>query len=309
LPYPTTRWDEKTVIVTGANVGIGQEAARHFVRLGARKVILGCRDLEKGSLAKEDIETSLAVSDVIEVWPLDLESFESVKDFARRADALARLDAVIESAGVMTTQFAEHGGWELQITVNVISTFLLAFLVLPALRRTAREFNTTPHIVVVSSDAHMYTGFRLRHAANVLEAFRGSDCMRERYGDSKLLQILVVRELAKELSHSNKPRVVLNTLSPGLCRSQLFRNAPWPINWFMPISLFLLGRTPEMGSRVLLAAASAGEETHGKYFQDCKLHAESRFVRSEEGLLVQKKVYDELMVVLSKIVPGIRSNI
>lgn len=279
------------------------------MRLGAYKVILGCRDLDKGMLAKKDIKTSLATSGIVEVWQLDLGSFESVKDFARRAQGLDRLDAIIESAGVLSTEFEDCEGWERQITVNVISTFLLTFLLLPTLRRCATKFNVTPHIVVVSSDAHVSTSFRARNAPSILETLRGSDDMSSRYGDSKLLQILIVRELAKELRLSSKPQIVLNTLSPGLCRSQLFRNASWPLTWFMPISLLLLGRTSEMGSRVLLTAASAGAESHGRYFEDCKPHEESRFVRSDDGQRMQKKVYKEALVILDGIVPGIPNNI
>jgi hypothetical protein len=118
-----------------------------------------------------------------------------------------------------------------------------------------------------------------------------------------------VRELAKEIDASGKPQVVLNSLSPGLCKSDLFRHADWPMSWFMPIGLFLLARSSEMGSRVLMAAASAGEDTHGKYMADCKLHLESRFVRSEEGAVVQKKVFTELLAILDGIEPGVGSNI
>jgi NAD(P)-dependent dehydrogenase (short-subunit alcohol dehydrogenase family) len=231
-----------------------------------------------------------------------------VKQFATRAEELDRLDAIVESAGVLSFEFVECEGWEQQITVNVISTFLLAFLIIPILRRTSTKYNVVPHIVVVSSDAHMYTNFRLRNAPNILKAHRGSVHMSERYGDSKLLQILIARQLAKQLSASNKPHIILNTLNPGFCKSQLFRSAVWPVNWFVAIIL-LLARTSEMGSRVLLAAAGADEETHGKYLQDCKIHAESRFVRSDEGQLIEEKVYKELLAILDEIIPGIASSI
>ncbi|KAK5275948.1 hypothetical protein LTR16_011942, partial [Cryomyces antarcticus] len=84
----------KTIIVTGANVGLGFEAAKHFVRLGAEKVVLGVRSLEKGEAAKKRIEGREKRSGVVEVWIVDLLSYESVKEFAKRADGLRRLDAV-----------------------------------------------------------------------------------------------------------------------------------------------------------------------------------------------------------------------
>lgn len=156
MPKPKKELTGKTVIVTGANVGLGLEAARHFARLGASKVVLACRDTEKGERAKADIERSTARSGIVEVWPLDLCSFESVKQFCRRADQLPRLDVVVENAAV--AMVGPHGalaeGYESTITVNVVSTFLMALLLLPTLRRTATKFNVQPNLVVVSSDAH-----------------------------------------------------------------------------------------------------------------------------------------------------------
>lgn len=156
LPSPQKQFTGKTVIVTGANVGLGLEAARHFVRLDAAKVILACRDTEKGERAKAEIERSTARSGIIEVWPLDLCSFESVRQFCQRADRLPRLDVVVENAAVAMVgpQGVLAEGYESTVTVNVVSTFLMALLLLPTLRRTATTFNVRPNLVIVSSDAH-----------------------------------------------------------------------------------------------------------------------------------------------------------
>lgn len=158
LPYPDTDYTGKTCIVTGANVGLGKEAARHFCRLGANKVILACRDLEKGREAKTDIETSTERKGVVDVWKLDLASFQSVMDFCQQANTeLERIDVVIENAGIAIGTYVEvDGGFESSIGINVVSTFLMAFLLLPKLRKTAMRFNVEPRLVVVSSDAHMF---------------------------------------------------------------------------------------------------------------------------------------------------------
>lgn len=309
LPYPTSDFSGQTYVVTGANTGLGLEAARHFVRLNAAKVIIGCRNVDKGNLAKADIESSTNRKGVVEVWQVDLSSFDSVKEFCSRVDKLDRIDAVVENAGVATRQFSEAEGYEQQITVNVISTFLMAVLLLPTLRRTATKFNVTPRLVIVSSDAHRQTSFPARKEPSIFETLKGPNNMASRYSDSKLLEILVVRELAKEMDLSKKPSVILNCLNPALCRSELFRYAQWPLSWIMPIVLFLIARTSEMGSRVLVTAATAGEETHGKYNSDCRVHSTSKFVRSEQGVKVGKRVYDELMGILDTIQPGIRNKI
>lgn len=245
----------------------------------------------------------------MDVWQLDLASFESVQDFCRRAATLERLDILLENASVMSSTHTEAEGYEQQITVNVISTFLMALLVLPTLRRTATRFNTTPQLTIVASDAHVLASFRCRNAPSIFETLRGPFDMGSRYGDTKLLQVLLARELAGELTASTKPRVTLNTVNPGLCRTNLFQNASWLQSLFINLGFALLARTSEMGSRTLLAAATAPEETHGKYMSDCQVHPESRLVRSEDGARVQKKVFDELLAILEGIQHGLRNNI
>src|SRR6195952_1520050 len=105
--YPTTSYEGQTVIVTGANVGLGFEAARHITRLGASKVILAVRSLSKGNEAKKSIEESEKKSGVVEVWQLDLSSYASVEEFAARVNKeLPRLDVILENAGMATQAFS-----------------------------------------------------------------------------------------------------------------------------------------------------------------------------------------------------------
>ena len=99
-PYPIKKFTGQTVIVTGSNTGLGFEAAKHFVRLGADKVILAVRTVEKGEAARKRIEESTKITSVVEVWQLELESYGSVKAFAEKAQGLDRLDVLVENAGV-----------------------------------------------------------------------------------------------------------------------------------------------------------------------------------------------------------------
>lgn len=71
----------------------------------------------------------------------------------------------------------------------------------------------------------------------------------------------------------------------------------------------LLARKTDVGARTLVAAASAGEESHGQYMSVCAVKAPSPFVRSEEGAKVQARVWNELKDILEKIQPGVTSNI
>ena len=104
--------------MTGANTGLGKEAARHFVRLRASKVILACRSVVKGEEAKRDIESTTRCTGVLEVWPLDLADYESIKSFATRAEGLERLDVVLENAGVNTKSFKLVAGNEMNVAVS-----------------------------------------------------------------------------------------------------------------------------------------------------------------------------------------------
>lgn len=162
LPVLTADFTGQTVIVTGANVGLGLEAARHFAQLGASRVVLGCRSTERGEKARADIVASLSATPQagakVEMWPVDLTSFESVAHFCRRAATeLDRLDAVVENAALATGVFeAADGGYESTIAVNVVSTFLMAVMLLPKMRETAARFNVLPRLAIVASDAHFF---------------------------------------------------------------------------------------------------------------------------------------------------------
>ena len=146
-PYPTKKYTGQTIIVTGSNTGLGLEAARHFVRLDAAKVILAVRSLDRGEAAKQSIEGSTGRTGVVEVWPLDLAHYESVKDFAKRAQGLERLDILVENAGKVTFDWSMTEDNESTITTNVVSPILHSLLLLPKLRATGSKFNILPKYV------------------------------------------------------------------------------------------------------------------------------------------------------------------
>lgn len=305
-PLPRTDCTGKTIIVTGANVGLGKEAARHYVRLGADRVILGVRTVGKGEEAKRDIESSTRRADVVEVWQLDLRNYDSVKEFAQRASTLQRLDSIVENAGIATDKYESVGGNESTITVNVVSTFLLALLVMPTLQRTARNFNIMPTLSIVSSVVHGLIPFDERHAPSIFDTLNDpkEKSMGYRYPVSKLLEVLVCREIAKQHPISQLG-VTLNFLNPGLCHSELRREAG-PI---AAIVKALVARTTEVGSRTLVHAGLASPDTHGKYLSDCEVTCCSPFVENEDGAEAHEKVRKELATKLEKIQPGITKNL
>jgi NAD(P)-dependent dehydrogenase (short-subunit alcohol dehydrogenase family) len=139
-------------IVTGANTGLGFEAAKHLVSLGAARVIMAVRNLSLGEIAKAKIEAATHTTSVAEVWELDLASYASVKAFANRAiKELDRIDAVIENAAVAVAQRVLAEEHAISVTVNVLSTFLLGVLLLPKMSKSAKKFGNLPHLVIVTS--------------------------------------------------------------------------------------------------------------------------------------------------------------
>ena len=172
LPLVPRRQDCEgaTCIVTGANTGLGFECSKHLVRLSAKRVILGVRTLSKGEEAKARIENETGRKGVLEVWHLDLTSYDSVKDFAMKVRALDRIDAIIENAGVALDKHATTEGLETTLTVNDVSTILLAALVLPKLQESAEKFNNSPHLAVVgSSSAFQAKGVLEKVDGDILE--------------------------------------------------------------------------------------------------------------------------------------------
>ena len=167
--YPNNDFTNQTIVVTGANVGLGFEAARHFTRLNADKVILAVRDLSKGEAAKKSIEESTGKKNTVEVWHLDLSSYDSVKEFAAKIRTLERLDAMVENAGIATFNYRTAEDNESTITINVVSTFLLALLVLPKLHETGQKFNITPRLTIVSSEVHQFTNLKEKKSPKIFE--------------------------------------------------------------------------------------------------------------------------------------------
>jgi NAD(P)-dependent dehydrogenase (short-subunit alcohol dehydrogenase family) len=305
--YPKRSFTGETVIVTGSNTGLGKEAARHLARLGASKVILAVRNTEAGDKAKADIEsTTKCAPDVVEVWTLDLSSFDSVKAFAKRASQLPRVDVLLENAGIATAKWELAEGYEKTLTVNVISTFLLAFLMIPKMKETASKFNVQPRLTIVSSEVHGWTKFAEAKESNIFDALNDQSKTKfdERYPTSKLLEVLPVREIAPKLEKSG---IILNILNPGLCHSELSREASWTLE----LLKFLMARSTEVGSRTLVASASAGPESHGKYMHDGLIDDSSlsSFVRSEDGKRAQQQVWKELSQILEKVEPGVMKNL
>ncbi|KAJ5766760.1 uncharacterized protein N7511_004376 [Penicillium nucicola] len=312
LPLPDHDFTGQTIVITGGNTGLGFEAARCMLKLNASHIILGVRNLSKGQAAKEDLEKSNGQTSRIDVFHLDMENYQTVVTFAEFVSSLPRIDVAILNAGKIAQHYYLAEKDESTITVNVVSTMLLALLLLPKLRASAEEEKPCPRLVIVSSDRHVMTDLPEWKTPNTFEALRnkthyGPD---DRYYASKLLSVLCMRQMAKEIESTN-PKVIVNGLTPGYCVTNLVTGVEGFWGWQLYLMKLSIARTAEQGSRTLVHAATLGPEGHGKYLNDCKIDdgALSQFVRSEEGNQAQQKVWKELLEKLDCIVPGVSGNV
>ncbi|KAH8653628.1 hypothetical protein BX600DRAFT_489307 [Xylariales sp. PMI_506] len=311
LPILATEDNTKgrTFIVTGANSGLGLEASRHYVRLGAKKVIMAVRNVAAGEAAKADIEATTSTTGVAEVWELDLASYASVVSFAARAEAeLERIDALIENAALALDRWSLAEGHETSTTINVYSTFLLGILLLPKLKESAKA-GGLPHLVIVTSGVAFVVkdllmsikDDPLKHMDN--ETKPG---ILGRYPLTKLIEILACRHLA-DLIPVSKTGVVLNYISPGLCYTNLNTKGSEETRKMVDAQRDqFFGRTAEMGSRTLLASAVLGKDSHGLLNGSCEIQEERvpEWVTDDEGKALQKKIWEDIAKELDIIVPG-----
>jgi hypothetical protein len=188
---------DKVCIVTGSNIGIGLETAKHLVRCSAARVILAVRNTKGGEQAKKEIEAETQRTGVIDVWHLDLASFASVKTFAQKASKkLDRIDFLVENAAVYLDQWTLSEGIETTVTVNVTSTMLLAAMLMPKLVETGRKHGSQPRLVFVgsmlgftakseldkcSSGSSIYEGMNDPKRANMDQRYEAPLILRLRY--------------------------------------------------------------------------------------------------------------------------------
>jgi NAD(P)-dependent dehydrogenase (short-subunit alcohol dehydrogenase family) len=293
----------QVIIITGANTGLGLEAARHIARLNAAKIILGVRSVAKGEAAKADIERTTGHTGIIEVHEVDLGSYASVQRFAAAMVREPRLDALLANAGMAVAEFTLLEGNESTLTVNVLSTMLLAILLLPALRRSADAHGSVPVVSFVSSGTHAFYSLPEWEADGVFRALNDPKTanMQTRYRSpahcspllsspltphlapeadrspfpdcsypvSKLVHLFLARELAQRIRPH--PAITVNSVAPGLCHSSLDRNITGELKAELTERKAKFARSTEAGSRTLVHALVAGEGSTGRYLNDCEV--------------------------------------
>jgi len=277
---------DRVVVVTGANVGIGFETAASVAARGGTAV-LACRDRAKGDRAVDTIRQRTS-SDHVELVHLDLADFASVRRCAEELQTRwDRLDVLVNNAGGFWTQRqVTEQGFEQTFGVNHLGPFLLTRLLLDRLRSSWPS-----RIVNVSSIGHRY-----------VRGMNWDDLQLERYdsavayGQSKLANILFARELARRLPADV---VTANACHPGSVRTGLGRDGD--ATGFMGTVAFGLLRpfylSPARGAKTPIYLTTAPEVAGqtGGYYVRRRRHRPSAAARDDDAARRLWEVSEQLV--------------
>lgn len=314
LPLPRESVVRKTVIITGANVGLGLEASAHVANKKPSLLIATCRDTVKCEQTVNILRERCAGTPPasLDSWPLDLSSFDNVRSFVDRfvAEGPERLNILVANAGTFRPVYTQtQDDWEVMLQVNYLSIALLSILLLPHLLRSA-TCDDPSRLVLVSSLGHYLVEPMLtdsqnwHHILGAISAEKFGVSGASRYNLSKMLQVAFVRELGARLP-SPTP-LVITAVNPGLCHSSLQRELEKYCLLRMVlvfVKWLLRARTSEMGSRNLVypALATNAQDLHGRYMSSCEVVEECDFLLSAEGQAFSERLWWETIEVLSKV--------
>ncbi|KAJ7286170.1 hypothetical protein C8J57DRAFT_1461364 [Mycena rebaudengoi] len=307
----------KTVMVVGANTGLGFEATKHFATMNPGRVILACRSQSRGQAAVEKLKSETGYANA-ELRIVDLADFGSVRQFADKFEQDGnRLDYLVLNAGVANFKYEPtEDGWETSLQVNSLSTSLVALLLLPVMIETARKHSTIPRVVVVSSETHYWASIAksVRENPDMFKTLGSQTyctprAMAGRYVLTKLLNIFFVRALNARLPPTTP--LIVNAVNPGYCASELMRSSTGLAAWLDYLLLLTVGFPTEVGSRQLVWAALAEQEhpdaLRGQYISGSRVEEVSDFVL--DNLKTQDRVWDETLDILGKVDPRVTANV
>lgn len=242
----------RVALITGANSGIGFEAAKALAAAGAT-VVVACRSPERGKRAIDAILTEVPNA-ALELKALDLADLASVRAFA---DAFVehhdRLDLLINNAGVMMPKerLETADGFELQFGTNHLGHFALTMRLLPLITETEGS-----RIVNVASSAQNFGKLDLDDLQWTSRSFNRM----QSYGASKIANMLFTLELDKRLRAAGRSTMAVSC-HPGWTATNLQQTSPLA-RWLNPI----FAMQPWQGALPTLFAAVAPEAESGAYY-------------------------------------------
>lgn len=251
---------EKVAIVTGGNSGLGYETCRLLAARSA-KVILACRNSEKGEQARLEILKEFKFAE-IEVEALDLADLSSVRAFSRRiGDRYEKVDLLCNNAGVMALPFKlSKDGFEMQMGTNHFGHFALTGMLFSKLQNA-----DAARVVTVSSLMHNYgkIHFENLHWTDNYDRWAA-------YGQSKLANLLFAYELHRRLQASGS-RILSLAAHPGYSATNLQLAGPrmsgqWLMEQLSALANKLVAQTAYKGSLPQVRALTDPEAKSGEYY-------------------------------------------
>jgi len=285
---PTTSFAGRSVLVTGANTGIGFEAAATLASLDADHLILAVRNIDKGMEACRKIKARGHRKSNLHVWELDMGDYSSVQRFAARMEReMPRLDVAILNAGISPNDYVVGAeGWESILQVNVMATALLGLLLLPRLRASTAVIRDLPHLVIVTSEAHRWLELSdfpdtAKFDGNLLRAVSARPSDGKKWDPllqnarSKLFAMYISESLAVlATGPDGKPEVIVTSVCPGACKSDLMRDLLGKsFSQTLALRVFdiLFNKPTEQGGWSYVRAAALPSEGHGRWYKTTAL--------------------------------------
>ncbi|KAF2104952.1 NAD(P)-binding protein [Rhizodiscina lignyota] len=281
----------KVYLVTGGNSGIGKETVLQLAKHNPQNIFLAARDQKKGEDAIADLKKAVPNASIT-FLPLDLSSLKSVYDAAETVKSTSqRLDVLVNNAGIMATAAGlTKDGYEIQFGTNYMGHALLVRNLMPLLKKTAAMPGTDVRVVALTSDAHAQAPKGGIVFDGALKTTMESTMTFTRYGQSKLANILHIRELAKR---DTEPRITYVTLHPGLVSTNLqsdFMKNHRYLGAVLGGARSILFKSVEQGALTSLWAATSPGVKSGKYYVPVgKENAGSNYSQDPK---LAKRLYD-----------------
>lgn len=224
----------RTVVITGANGGLGEVVTRVLAERGAT-VIMACRDTKRAELVAEGI------SGDVRPKSLDLANLASVRDFAAR---IGDFDVLINNAGLMNLPLKRTvDGFEMQFGVNHLGHFALTGLLLNQI---------ADRVVTVASIAHRQTPKLWIDDLNYEHRRYQRNLA---YAQSKLANLMFARELQRRLDEARSP-LRSYAVHPGVSGTDLFTRTETPIDFFGKGFASVWGHRPTKAAESILFGAT-----------------------------------------------------
>ncbi len=254
--------NRKTILITGANSGLGFEAAKQLAKQG-HEIILLCRNKEKGEIAVSEIK-SYSNNQNIHLYTANLASQKSIEAVAQQIKKdISKLDVLLNNAGGVFNNFQlSEDGIEMTIANNHFNYFWLTYYLFDLLKN-----GKDARIINVASDSH-YSAKK-----NDIESFyqkKGNYFVLSAYEQSKLANVLFTYTLAEK---ANPYNITVNALHPGFVYTPIGEkngNKFFGMVWSAASKLFGLSVEKGARSHIYLASSDEVKDISGKYFHNCK---------------------------------------